>query len=53
MAYDHIPQSLRDTGRWCCWRYEQRDGKETKIPYNPRTGAKARPKCRHTEGDKQ
>ncbi len=48
MAYDHIPQDLRDTARWCCWRYEQRDGQETKIPYNPRTGAKARPNNRNT-----
>lgn len=42
MPYDGVPQSLRDTARWCCWGYRNRDGRQTKIPFNPRTGAKAR-----------
>ena len=42
MPYDGVPRSLRDTARWCCWGYRNRDGRQTKIPFNPRTGAKAR-----------
>lgn len=38
-----LPQELKDTGRWCVWRYETREGsaKPTKVPYNPRTGGGA------------
>ena len=38
-----LPQELKDTGRWCVWKYEQREGrgKPTKCPYNPRTGGGA------------
>ena len=38
---DNLPAELRESGLFCCWRYEQRDGKQTKVPYNPRTGGKA------------
>lgn len=38
---DNLPAQLRETGLFCCWRYEERDGKKTKVPYNPRTGGKA------------
>ena len=40
---DGLPQELKDTGRWCVWRYETREGsaKPTKVPYNPRTGGEA------------
>ena len=40
---DNLPAKLRETGLFCCWRYEQREGadKPTKVPYNPRTGGKA------------
>lgn len=38
---DNLPAALRETGLFCCWRYEERDGKRTKVPYNPRTGGKA------------
>lgn len=34
----NIPKSLRDNGRWCCWRYEERPSGRTKVPYNPLTG---------------
>lgn len=38
-----LPQELKDSGRWCVWRYETREGsaKPTKCPYNPRTGGGA------------
>ena len=33
-ALEHIPSELRETGQFCVWKYEQRDGKMTKVPYN-------------------
>ena len=36
-----IPQELRDQDFWCVWRREERGGKPTKIPYNPKTGERA------------
>jgi len=43
MTYDQIPASLKESARFCVWAYRNRDGKPTKAPYNPHTGAKARP----------
>ena len=40
-ALEHIPSELRKTGQFCVWKYEQRDGKMTKVPYNPKTGTYA------------
>lgn len=39
-AFDaaHIPADLRDLSQFVAWRYEDRDGKLTKIPINVRTG---------------
>jgi hypothetical protein len=34
-------QSMKDLRQWLCWRAEERDGKPTKIPYSPLTGARA------------
>lgn len=41
---DGLPQELKDNGHWCVWRYEQREGRDkpTKVPYNPRTGERAK-----------
>lgn len=36
-----IPRSLFDTRRWICWRYVKRDGKKTKVPFQP-TGVPAK-----------
>lgn len=38
---NNLPLQLRKDGLFCCWRYEQRGEKRTKVPYNPRTGGKA------------
>lgn len=38
---DLIPTSLKAVPHWVAWKYETRDGKPTKIPYNPRTGRRA------------
>jgi putative DNA primase/helicase len=31
----HFPASFKAARIWCVWRYEERDGKETKVPYRP------------------
>ena len=38
---DNLPAKLRENGLFCCWRYEDRGGKRTKVPYNPKTGGRA------------
>ena len=38
----NLPAQLLENGLFCCWRYEERGGKKTKVPYNPRTGGKAK-----------
>lgn len=38
---ENLPAKLRERGLFCCWRYEDRNGKPTKVPYNPRTGGRA------------
>ncbi len=37
-----LAQALHDNGLFCCWRYEERNGSRTKVPYDPRTGLRAR-----------
>lgn len=37
----HVPDVLKTLDRWLCWRYEMRDGKQTKVPYHPATGHRA------------
>ena len=37
-SFDSIPAELREQPRWVDWRREKRNGKETKIPVDPRTG---------------
>ena len=34
-----IPEEWREREQWVCWREEDRDGKPTKIPVTPGTGA--------------
>lgn len=38
----NLPQELRDLNQWVGWRYEERDGKSTKVPINPATGHRAK-----------
>ena len=38
---ENIPPFLRQRPQWVNWRYEERDGKQTKVPYAPRTGRRA------------
>ena len=32
---DNLPQVLRSHGEFCLWNYEEKDGRKTKVPYNP------------------
>lgn len=41
---------LRDLRQWVCWRYEERYGEITKVPYSPATGARARSNAPRTWG---
>jgi putative DNA primase/helicase len=36
--FESIPESLKQRRAWVCWRPETRDGKQTKVPFNPVTG---------------
>ncbi len=36
-----IPLELRQLNQWVCWRLEQRNGKPTKVPINPKSGTLA------------
>ena len=31
--YEKLPQELKERGAFCLWRYEQRNGDTTKVPY--------------------
>lgn len=37
---DKTPETLRSAGRFCLWKYEDREGKSTKVPYTV-TGMRA------------
>lgn len=39
--YENIPAELKSARRWVCWKFEQRGGKTTKVPYTP-TGRRAK-----------
>ena len=39
---DSLPDVIIQHGRFCCWRYEERNGKKTKVPYQPDTGMRAK-----------
>lgn len=36
-----MPAEMRAAWRWLVFRYEVRDGRSTKVPYNPNTGRRA------------
>ena len=37
-----FPNYIKEKGLFCCWKYEERDGRKTKVPYNPCTGQMAK-----------
>ena len=38
---ENLPAEMKTYRAWICWRYEMRDGKETKVPYDAFTGRRA------------
>lgn len=32
---NNLPETLKQRGLFCLWQYEERDGRQTKMPYNP------------------
>lgn len=38
-----IPWELKENALFCCWRYELRGDRKTKVPYNPVTGKPGNP----------
>ena len=42
MNLANIPDEMHARKNWCVWRLEKIGGRETKIPYNALTGAKAK-----------
>lgn len=41
MNYESLLDDLKDHGRFCAWRYEDRNGRRTKVPYHPLSGEAA------------
>ncbi|MCD7825515.1 MAG: phage/plasmid primase, P4 family [Clostridiaceae bacterium] len=39
--FTNIPADLKQSCRFCVWKREEKDGRMTKIPYNPVTGYRA------------
>lgn len=39
---DIYPADIMKNGKFCCWKYEEREGRKNKVPYNPLTGQNAR-----------
>lgn len=37
-----LPEWIIRMGAFCTWHYEERNGKRTKVPYDPRTGSLAK-----------
>lgn len=44
MQYDNLPKVLRENGKFCLWKYEERQGQEkpAKVPYQI-NGRRAQP----------
>ena len=37
-----LPEMIRENCRFCCWRKEHRNGTDTKVPYTPTSGNRAK-----------
>ena len=37
-----LPETIRENCRFCCWRKEHRNGMDTKVPYTPTSGNRAK-----------
>lgn len=46
--YEMLPPELIQCGKFCCWQFEERNEKKTKVPYSPLDGERAKsndPSC--------
>jgi putative DNA primase/helicase len=43
-----VPEALKQRDHWVCWRYQTRNGKPTKIPFDARSGREASSTDRRT-----
>ncbi len=52
MQYDNLPKDLKENGKYCLWKYEERNGqdKPTKVPYQI-NGRRAQPNNIRTFSD--
>jgi primase-polymerase (primpol)-like protein len=41
LAAGGVPEEMKGYRSWVCWRYERRDGKHTKVPYDARSAKRA------------
>ena len=46
-----MPKYLCDTGLFCCWAYESKNSRKTKVPYDPLTGKRAQTNNPHSFTD--
>lgn len=44
----NIPNELKQLNNWCVWKFEKRNGKRTKIPFNAETGEFAKSNDKRT-----
>lgn len=42
VLFDNIPPEMKAVNNWVCWKFQKRNGRKTKIPYNPKTGGMAK-----------
>lgn len=40
-TFHRAPQELIDRPQWVTWKYEERNGKRTKVPYSPKNNVRA------------
>jgi len=46
--FKNLPNEIKENGYFCVWRYQNQNGRGSKIPYNPKTGENARSDDRET-----
>jgi hypothetical protein len=49
--FERIPEELKVRPQWVCWSLEEREGKPTKVPKNPKTGGNAKADAPATWGE--
>ncbi len=49
--YSKVPYELKDLDRWCCFKIMERQGRETKVPINAKTGELAKSNDESTWAD--